>query len=210
MHPFFTTRTAFVYSKPLDFLYFWGSEKEHMEIIEEPLPGVKLLKPKVFHDDRGYFYESYNKATFKKIGIAVDFVQDNESLSQKGVVRGLHFQYGEFAQAKLVSVAKGAVLDVVADIRKNSPTYGKYYAVELNDENKYRLFIPEGFAHGFATLKNNTLFTYKCSAFYNPKHEGGIMFNDPDLNVDWPFNNPEISPKDKNLQRFNGFKSPFE
>lgn len=180
-----------------------------MEIIEEPLPGLKLLKPKVFHDDRGYFYESYNKATFNRVGISDEFVQDNESLSQKGVVRGLHFQYGEFAQAKLVSVAKGAVLDVVADIRKNSRAYGKHYAVELNDENKYRLYIPEGFAHGFATLKNNTLFTYKCSAFYNPRFEGGIMFNDPDLNVDWPFKHPEISPKDKKLQSFKEFKSPF-
>lgn len=181
-----------------------------MEIIEQPLPGLKLLRPKVFYDDRGYFFETYNKAAFEQVGIYDDFVQDNESLSQKGVVRGLHFQFGEFAQAKLVGVTKGAVLDVVLDIRKSSPTYGKHFSVELNDENKYRLYIPGGFAHGFATLKNNTLFTYKCSAFYNPEFEGGILYNDEDLQIDKPFENPEISPKDQLLPRFKDFQSPFQ
>lgn len=180
-----------------------------MEIIDEPLPGLKLVKPKVFHDKRGYFFESYNKAAFQKTGITDEFVQDNESLSQKGVVRGLHFQYGEFAQSKLVCVTRGAVLDVAVDLRKDSPAYGQHFAVELNDENKYRLYLPKGFAHGFATLKNNTLFTYKCSVFYNPQFEDGIIHDDPDLQIVWPFQQAEVSPKDQNLQRFRDFQSPF-
>lgn len=182
-----------------------------MKIIDEPLPGLKLIEPRLFKDSRGYFYESYNKEVFTDLGIRDEFVQDNESLSQRGVIRGLHFQYGDFTQAKLVRVIKGAVLDVVVDIRKSSATYGKHYAVRLDEENKYRLYIPGGFAHGFATLENNTLFAYKCSALYNPQFEGGIQYNDAQLNIQWPaFESPEISLKDQGLKPFNEFVSPFE
>lgn len=181
-----------------------------MEIIDEPIEGVKLLKPKIFGDHRGYFFESYNKKTFDSVGIKDEFVQDNQSLSQKNVLRGLHFQTGEFAQAKLVRVISGAVYDVALDIRKGSLTYGKTFGVELNATNQYQLYIPVGFAHGFVTLEDNTVFAYKCSDYYSPSHEGGIMYNDPDLNIDWKVENPILSEKDKKNEDFKLFESPFE
>jgi len=137
-----------------------------MEIEKFDIPNVVLIKPSVFEDSRGYFYESYNKNKFKEVGILDDFVQSNQSLSQKGVLRGLHFQIPPHAQSKLVRVIKGAVLDVAVDIRKNSPTYGKHVSFVLNEHNKHMLYIPEGFAHGFLTLENDTIFSYKCGNFY--------------------------------------------
>jgi dTDP-4-dehydrorhamnose 3,5-epimerase len=181
-----------------------------MEILEEPLKGVLLLKPRVFEDRRGYFYESYNKETFLRLGVRQEFVQDNQSLSKEaGVLRGLHFQNPPFAQAKLVRVLSGAVLDVVVDIRKDSPDYGKHYGVELTEENKLLLLIPEGFAHGFLTLRPDTLFNYKCSNVYNKESEGGIIWNDPDLSIHWGIDNPILSEKDHLNTSFSEFKSQF-
>ena len=181
-----------------------------MEIIDEPIEGVKLLKPRIFGDHRGYFFESYNKKTFQSVGINDEFVQDNQSLSQKNVLRGLHFQFGEFAQSKLIRVISGSVYDVIVDIRKGSPTYGKRFGVELNPENQYQLYIPVGFAHGFVTLEDNTVFAYKCSDYYSPNHEGGIMYNDPDLSIDWKVDSPILSEKDRENEGFKVFESPFE
>jgi dTDP-4-dehydrorhamnose 3,5-epimerase len=180
-----------------------------MEIIQEPLPGLLLLKPKVFADHRGHFYESYRADFFAKIGLDVSFVQDNQSLSNKGIVRGLHFQSPPRAQDKLVRVVAGAVLDVAVDIRKNSPTYGKVFAVELTAENFLMLFIPKGFAHGFATLEDQTIFQYKCSDYYAPDREGGLLWNCPTLQIDWKINEPVLSDKDKIHPDFTRFHSPF-
>ena len=181
-----------------------------MKVIAEPLPGLKLIEPRVFEDPRGYFYESYNKSTFKDIGIDVEYLQDNQSLSQRGVLRGLHFQNEPFAQGKLVRVIKGSVLDVAVDIRNGSPTYGQHYDVELNEDNKLILWVPAGFAHGFATLKNDTIFSYKCTNVYDKASEGGIMWNDPDLNIDWKLENPLLSEKDMQNESFKEFKSKFD
>ncbi len=180
-----------------------------MKIIETSLNGLYVIEPKVFKDERGYFYESYNQKIFEESGINDVFVQDNQSLSQKNVVRGLHFQHPPFAQAKLVRVIKGAVLDVVVDIRKNSPTYGKSFSIELNEENFLMLYIPVGFAHGFATLEDNTIFAYKCSNFYNKASEDTILWNDEDLNIQWNISNPILSEKDKLGKKFLDFISPF-
>ncbi|RME18856.1 MAG: dTDP-4-dehydrorhamnose 3,5-epimerase [Bacteroidetes bacterium] len=180
-----------------------------MKIIETPLAGLYIIEPKVFKDERGYFYESYNQKAFSDAGIKDVFVQDNQSLSQKNVVRGLHFQHPPFAQAKLVRVIKGAVMDVVVDIRKNSPTYGQTFSIELTEDNFLMLYIPIGFAHGFSTLDNNTIFAYKCSAFYNKASEDTILWNDPDLNIQWKVENPIISEKDKFGKKFKDFVSPF-
>lgn len=180
-----------------------------MKIIETPFNGLYIIEPKVFRDERGYFYESYNQKMFEEAGITDIFVQDNQSLSQKNVVRGLHFQHPPFAQAKLVRVIKGAVLDVVVDIRKNSPTYGKSFCLELNEDNFLMLYIPVGFAHGFATLADNTIFAYKCSHFYNKASEDTILWNDEDLNIQWNISNPILSEKDKLGKKFRDFISPF-
>ncbi len=157
-----------------------------MEIIDTPLEDVFLLKPDVFTDERGYFFESYNQKTFRTHGIHTRFVQDNEALSQKGVLRGLHYQTGNSAQAKLVRVVRGSVYDVIVDIRDESPTYGKWYGVELNAENRFQLLVPRGFAHGYLVLRNDTVFSYKCDAFYDRASEGGIRYDDPTLKIDWP------------------------
>lgn len=180
-----------------------------MKIIETPLQGLYIIEPKVFKDERGYFYESYNQKIFYEAGIKDEFVQDNQSLSQKNVVRGLHFQHPPYAQAKLVRVIKGAVLDVVIDIRKNSSTYGQHYSIELSEENFLMLYIPVGFAHGFATLENNTIFAYKCSHFYNKNSEDTILWNDEDLNINWKIDKPILSEKDKTGKKFSEFLSPF-
>lgn len=180
-----------------------------MKIVEEPIPDLKIIQPRIFEDPRGYFFESYNKSAFKDIGIEVEFVQDNQSLSQKGVLRGLHFQNNPYAQGKLVRVIKGSVLDVAVDIRTGSPTYGKHCAMELNETNKLMMYIPPGFAHGFATLEDNTIFSYKCTNLYNKDAEGGIMWNDPDLNIDWRVENPVLSEKDTQNEHFKDFKSKF-
>ena len=171
-----------------------------MNFIKTELEGVVIVEPKVFEDSRGYFFESYNEAEFVKNGIPNKFVQDNQSKSCYGVVRGLHCQLGEFAQAKLVRVLSGCVLDVAVDIRPNSPTFGKYVAVELSDENKRQLFIPCGFLHGFSVLSDTAVFAYKCDNLYAPQAEFGIRFDDPDIGVDWKIPADKIITSDKDRQ----------
>jgi len=176
-----------------------------LKIKETYLRGCFVLEPEVFEDSRGYFLESFNRNVFvKTIGRDIDFVQDNESLSSKGVLRGLHFQIGDFAQAKLVRVVRGRVQDVVVDIREGSKTFGKYFSIELSETNKKQLFIPKGFAHGFLVLEDNTIFCYKCDNYYNPKNEGGIHYNDQDINIHWmlPAEDLIVSEKDLNLPVF--------
>ena len=180
-----------------------------MELIETPLLDAKIIVPRVFEDERGYFYESFNEKSFnEKIG-DYNFVQDNQSLSQRGTIRGLHFQKAPYDQGKLVRVVQGAVLDVALDVRKNSPTYGQYFAIELNAENQTQFFIPPGFAHGFSTLEDNTIFCYKCTNYYHKDSEGGVRFNDPALGIDWKVEGLFVSDKDKELPLFADFVSPF-
>lgn len=180
-----------------------------MQFIETEIEGLLIIKPKIFEDERGHFFESYNKEVFKKNGLTVEFVQDNQSLSQKNVLRGLHFQAPPFAQGKLIRVIKGSVLDVAVDIRKKSSTYGKHMVVELSEYNKTMFYIPPGFAHGFLTLEDNTLFSYKCTNNYNKESEGSILWCDKDLKIDWGISNPILSEKDKESPLFNSFNSPF-
>lgn len=181
-----------------------------MEIEKTAIEGAYIIKPKVFSDNRGYFFESYNAEEFRRLGLRTDFVQDNESLSCRGVVRGLHFQKPPFAQAKLLRVVKGSVLDFAVDIRRGSPTYGRYVSVRLDDKQKNMFFISEGFAHGFLTLEDNTVFCYKCTALYNKQSEQGLIWNDKTLNIDWQIENPILSDKDKLWQDFQSFNSPFD
>ena len=170
-----------------------------MNLLKTDLERVVILEPVLFGDARGYFFESFSRRRFEEAVGAVDFVQDNESKSSRGVVRGLHFQRGAFAQAKLVRVIEGRVLDVAVDIRRGSPTFGRHVAVELSGENHRQLFIPRGFAHGFAVLSDSALFQYKCDNYYAPQHEGGIAWNDPALGIDWRIPPEEIllSEKDR-------------
>ncbi len=173
-----------------------------MNVTETKLKGCFVIEPTVFTDERGYFMESFNAVRFNRaIGREVDFVQDNQSFSTKGVVRALHYQIGEHAQAKLVRVLYGKVLDVAVDLRKDSPTYAEHIAIELSDENKKQLFIPKGFAHGFVTLSEEAEFFYKCDNYYNKASEEGIIFNDPTLNIDWklPEDKLIVSEKDRFL-----------
>lgn len=180
-----------------------------MEIIETKIKGLLIIKPAVFQDDRGYFFESYNREKFVNAGISYTFLQDNESKSQKGVLRGLHFQNPPWAQGKLVRVMKGAVLDVAVDIRKNSPTYGQWGSIELSESNKMMYWVPPGMAHGFETLEDNTVFFYKCTNLYNKASEGSIRWNDPDLNIDWRIKNPVLSGKDKVSPFFKELETKF-
>lgn len=180
-----------------------------MEILETKIKDLLIIKPRVFEDARGYFFESYNKDVFTKHHIHVDFIQDNQSLSHRGVLRGLHFQSPPFAQGKLVRVITGAVLDVAVDIRKSSPTYGQHVTIELTEENKTMFYIPPGFAHGFATLRDNTIFSYKCTQTYHKESEGTVLWNDSDLKIDWQLENPLLSEKDMNGIIFKSFESPF-
>ncbi len=180
-----------------------------MEIIKTGIAGLLIVKPQVFEDHRGYFFESYNKEKFLSQGIDQNFVQDNESKSMKGVLRGLHFQAPPFAQGKLVRVMKGAVLDVAVDLRKQSPTYGKWASIELTESNKWMYWVPPGFAHGFLTLDDNTVFFYKCTNVYNKMSEGSIRWNDPDLGIDWGVSQPLLSDKDREAPLFKDFASPF-
>ena len=171
-----------------------------MEIIKTDIEGVLIIKPRIFGDDRGYFYESYNRKALKEqVPQIPDFVQDNQSYSTYGVLRGLHFQKAPYAQAKLVRVVSGKVLDVAVDLRPGSPTFGKHVSVELSGENHLQFFIPEGFAHGFSVLSHEVVFQYKCSSYYNKESEGGIIFNDPALGIDWKLPERDIilSPKDR-------------
>jgi len=175
------------------------------------IKGLFVITPNVYKDDRGYFFESYNKKQFiNNTGVNIDnFVQDNQSKSSKNVLRGLHFQNPPNAQAKLVRVLSGSVLDVVVDIRKNSPSYGKHYKIVLSSNNFKILYIPEGFAHGFLTLEDNTVFSYKCSSYYNKESEDSILWNDATLNIDWEINKPILSEKDEIAQNFCSFASKF-
>ena len=171
-----------------------------MEVIKTALDGVMIIEPTVFGDSRGYFFESYNKQRFNEAtGLDIDFVQDNQSKSCYGVLRGLHFQKPPYAQSKLVRCVKGKVLDVAVDIRKSSPTFGKYVAVELTEDNHRQLFIPHGFAHGFVVLSEEAIFQYKCDNFYHKESEGAVAWNDPEINIDWtiPFEDVILSDKDK-------------
>jgi len=182
-----------------------------MKITETDIKGLLIIEQRVFNDDRGYFYESYNKSKFSEAGINVEFLQDNQSLSQKGAVRGLHGQADPFAQGKLVRVISGKVIDVVVDIRKGSVTYGKHFSIELSGENKLVFWIPPGFLHGFSTLEDNTIFTYKVNNYYDKASEIGVLWNDTDLGIDWGIQPGEVllSPKDEILPTFNSFISPF-
>ncbi len=176
-----------------------------MTLKETHLQGCFIIEPKVFEDSRGYFFENFNQKSFNElIGQDIKFVQDNESLSSKGVLRGLHYQTGVFAQAKLVRVIKGNVLDVAVDIRENSKTFGQQFSLVLSEENKKQLFIPKGFAHGFIVLSDSAIFSYKCDTYYNSASEGGIIYNDPSLNIDWILPEEEfiVSEKDKILPTF--------
>ena len=180
-----------------------------MEIIKTSIKDLLVIRPDVFKDERGYFFESYNKERLAKEGLTMNFVQDNESKSAKGVLRGLHFQKPPYAQGKLVRVVKGSVMDVAVDLRKDSPTYGKWESVVLSEDNKLLFWIPEGFAHGFVTLEDETVFNYKCTNIYNKESEGSLLWNDPDINIDWNIENPILSEKDKVSPLFKNFETPF-
>ena len=182
-----------------------------MEIIKTDIEGVMIIEPKVFGDERGYFFESFSQKEFEENVCKTVFVQDNESKSCYGVLRGLHFQAPPFAQAKLVRCVKGRVLDVNVDIRKGSPTYGKHIACELSEENHRMLFIPRGFAHGFSVLSETAIFQYKCDNYYTPQSEGALQWNDKDLNINWLLSekNVILSEKDKHHPSFKDFESPF-
>jgi len=182
-----------------------------MPLIPTPFKGLYVIEPQVFNDSRGFFFESYNKKNFKDIGIETEFVQDNQSKSVYGVIRGLHYQAQPFAQAKLVSVNIGSVLDVVVDIRVGSPTYGKSYSINLTAENKKQLFIPRGFAHGFSVLSETAVFFYKCDNYYSKPSERGLAYNDLQLNIDWqiPADKAIISDKDLVLPKFSDIAKDF-
>ncbi len=170
-----------------------------MEIIHTPIEGLLIIKPRIFEDRRGYFFESYNRNKYFEAGIDLDFCQDNQSKSSYGVVRGLHYQLHPYSQSKLVSVVLGIVWDVAVDLRKESPTFGQWYGIELSAENKLQFLLPKGFAHGFSVLSETAVFSYKCDNYYNQSAERGIMYNDPFLNIDWkiPAHQISVSPKDE-------------
>ena len=182
-----------------------------MEVIKTKIPGVVIIEPRLFPDARGYFFESFSKREFEEKVGKIEFVQDNESKSSYGVLRGLHFQKPPYAQSKLVRVVKGAVLDVAVDIRKGSPTFGQHVAVELTEDNHRQFFIPQGFAHGFAVLTDEVIFQYKCDNFYAPVSEGAIAWDDPDLGIDWrvPAEKVILSEKDKKHPRLKEMETPF-
>lgn len=178
-----------------------------MEYLKTEIDGVYVLEPRVFRDARGYFFESWRQADFNQhIGRHVEFIQDNESKSSYGVLRGLHYQKGEYSQAKLVRVIRGRVLDVAVDIRKSSPTFGKYVAVELSEDNKRQLFIPRGFAHGFLVLSDEAVFTYKVDNVYAPQHEASIRWNDKDINIEWPISADDVLTSEKDLLKATSLK----
>lgn len=182
-----------------------------MKVLKTDIEGVVIIEPRVFDDARGYFFESYSKRVFDKEVVDIEFVQDNESCSSYGVMRGLHFQRPPFTQAKLVRCVRGAVLDVAVDIRKGSPTFGQHVAVELTEENHRQFFIPRGFAHGFAVLSDTAVFQYKCDNYYAPESDGGISILDAGLGIDWRIDPSKaiLSPKDMNHPLLRDFDSPF-
>lgn len=176
------------------------------EFEKTSIDGVYLIKPKIFGDERGFFLETYKKDDFEKEGITGDFVQDNHSKSKKGVIRAIHLQKGKHAQAKIVRCIKGAIWDIAVDLRKDSPTFGEYVAFELNEENKYILYIPRGCGHGFAALTEGVEMEYKNDNLYSPENETGVVWNDPDLKIPWPVENPIVAEKDKRLPTLKEFK----
>ncbi|MBR1791949.1 MAG: dTDP-4-dehydrorhamnose 3,5-epimerase [Bacteroidaceae bacterium] len=182
-----------------------------MKVIETKIQGLLIIEPRVFRDERGYFFESYSQRDFEAQVGDVHFVQDNESMSTRGVIRGLHFQRPPFTQTKLVRVVSGTVLDIAVDIRKGSPTYGQHVAVELSGENQRQFFIPKGFAHGFAVLSDTAVFQYKCDEFYHPEADGGIQLDDPSLGIDWRIPTSEAirSQKDLTLPLLSEIDNPF-
>lgn len=182
-----------------------------MKFIKTYIDGLYIIEPKLWEDERGHFYESYNKQLFEEAGIIADFVQDNESLSNRGVVRGLHAQRAPFAQGKLMRVVQGKVMDIVVDIRKHSPTFGQYVRVELSSENRRMFWVPPGFLHGFAALVDHTIFNYKVTSLYDKASEVGVVWNDPDLNIDWGITDQvaHVSEKDKLLPRLKEIEAPF-
>ena len=180
-----------------------------MDIIKPDIEGLLVIKPKIFCDSRGYFFESYNELRFHEAGLNAKFVQDNESCSQRGTIRGLHFQEPPHSQGKLIRVVSGAVFDVAVDIRKNSPTYGKWYGIKLDSVDKLMFWIPQGFAHGFQCLEDNTVFQYKCTDVYHPETENAIAWNDPDIAISCFDIPPIISEKDSLSKSFKSFRSNF-
>jgi dTDP-4-dehydrorhamnose 3,5-epimerase len=185
-------------------------DEQGVNFIKTNFHGAFLIKPKVFSDKRGFFVESYSDSVFKSAGIDVKFIQDNHSMSvEKGVLRGLHFQLPPYSQSKLVRVTRGAVYDVIVDLRKHSRTFGEWEGFILSRDNALQLFVPQGFAHGFCTLEENTEFMYKVDNFYAKEHDSGIAWNDSALNINWPTNTPILSEKDQKLQHFKYFKTPF-
>jgi len=182
-----------------------------MNIVETPINDLFVIEPDVFADSRGYFFECYNHEKFAKLGINTKFIQDNESLSEYGVIRGLHFQLAPYSQAKLVRVVKGKVLDVAVDIRKNSPTFGKHFSIELDEHEKKMLYIPRGFAHGFSVLSEYAIFQYKCDALYNADSERGILYNDPCFSIDWKVDadKAKVSAKDNVWPLFENVEANF-
>lgn len=183
-----------------------------MDVLTTGIDGVLIIKPRVFKDNRGYFFESFNKREFEQKVGKVNFVQDNESMSTRGVMRGLHFQKPPYTQAKLVRCVVGRVIDVAVDIRKGSPTFGCHVSVELSEDNHQQFFIPRGFAHGFAVLSDVAVFQYKCDNYYNPESEGGVQIDDESLGIDWRMKLEDIilSEKDKKYPKLEEFDSPFE
>ncbi len=180
-----------------------------MKVIQTGIADLLVIEPQVFGDHRGYFFESFRKDVLGEHGVDLEFIQDNQSMSKKNILRGLHFQKPPYEQGKLVRVLSGAVIDVVVDIRKESKTYGKSFKIELNEENNLMLWVPPGFAHGFLTLEDDTIFVYKCTQYYNQASEGCIRWNSPKLNIDWGIDEPILSEKDKIADAFGDFISPF-
>jgi dTDP-4-dehydrorhamnose 3,5-epimerase len=182
-----------------------------MPFIKTDFPGLLIFEPKIWEDDRGYFFESYNKKTFSAEGVEINFIQDNQARSEFGVIRGLHYQMVPFAQTKLIRTLSGSILDVAVDIRKGSPTYGKAFTIELSAENKKQLLVPKGFAHGYSVISETAEVFYKCDEFYNKESEGGISYNDPALNIDWkiPEGKAIISEKDLKHPGLNDCKNNF-
>ena len=180
-----------------------------MPFLTTPIPDLLIFEPQVWHDERGYFFESYNRKTWADAGLEVDFVQDNQARSTQGVLRGLHYQTGEMAQAKLVRAVEGEVFDVAVDLRPDSATYGKWYGILLSAENKRQLFVPRGFAHGYVVLSETAEFAYKCDNYYSKAHEGGLRYDDPQLNIDWNFDLTQVlvSDKDRILPFFGAHKA---
>jgi len=180
-----------------------------VKIKRTKIEGLILFEPTVFSDERGYFFENFRQEFLEESGVDLNFVQENESMSNAGSLRGLHLQAPPFAQDKLIRVVRGAILDVAVDVRKQSPTYGAHVAIELNEKNKHSFLVPKGFAHGFYCLEDNTIVQYKCSAYYNKDSEIGIIWNDPDIGIEWPQGPRILSKKDTVLPMFSDFKSPF-